>query len=144
NVLANDTDVDSTVLAVSAVRTGASEGGTAGTLGEGLVGAHGTLTLAADGTYTYVVNDNDAAVQALNQGGTLGDSFTYTVQDSGGLSDTAVLTITINGANDAPRMTSAATASTPENVSTTTPVYAAAASDPESPALIYSFGGGMD
>ena len=38
-----------------------------------------------------------------------------------GSRDTAVLTITINGANDAPVMTSGATASTPENVSTIDP-----------------------
>ena len=67
-----------------------------------MVGAHGTLTLNADGSYTYVVNDNDAAVQALNSGGTITDSFNYTVNDPGNLTDTAVLTVTINGANDAP------------------------------------------
>src|SRR5439155_930890 len=105
NVLGNDTDVDNTnaSLTVSAIRTGAVEGaGTAGTLGSGLTGAHGTLTLNADGSYTYVVNDADAAVQALNVGVTLGDSFNYTVADPGGLTDTAVLNITINGADDAP------------------------------------------
>ena len=48
-----------------------------------------------------MVNDNDPAVQALNVGGTITDSFNYTVQD-GSLTDTAVLTVTINGANDAP------------------------------------------
>ena len=105
NVLTNDTDVDNTnaSLVVSAIRTGAVEGsGTAGTLGSGLVGAHGTLTLNANGTYTYVVNDADGAVQALNVGQTLTDSFNYTVKDPGNLTDTAVLTVTINGANDAP------------------------------------------
>ena len=40
-------------------------------------------------------------MQALYVGGTLTDSFNYTVSD-GSLDDTAVLTITINGANDAP------------------------------------------
>src|SRR5207248_1121979 len=47
-------------------------------------------------------NENDGAVQALNSAGALTDSFNYTVRDPGGLTDTAVLTITINGANDAP------------------------------------------
>ncbi|WP_029586060.1 Ig-like domain-containing protein, partial [Bradyrhizobium sp. URHD0069] len=102
NVLTNDTDVDSGSLTVSAIRTGGTEGaGTAGSLGVGLVGAHGTLTIAANGSYTYVVNENDAAVQALNTGGTITESFNYTVSD-GSLTDTAVLTVTINGANDAP------------------------------------------
>jgi VCBS repeat-containing protein len=105
NVLSNDTDVDNTnaSLVVSAIRTGAVEGsGTAGTLGSGLTGAHGTLTLNANGTYTYVINETDAAVQALNVGQTLTDSFNYTVKDPGNLTDTAVLTITINGAYDMP------------------------------------------
>src|SRR5262249_15674711 len=47
-------------------------------------------------------NNNDAAVQALNVGQALTDTFTYTVKDPGGLTDTAQLTITINGADDAP------------------------------------------
>src|SRR5207253_2596534 len=104
NVLTNDTDVDtpSANFTVTAVRTGATEGaGTAGTLASGLVGAHGTLTLNSNGSYTYVVNETDAAVQALNTGGTLTDSFNYAMSD-GSLTDRAVLTVTINGANDAP------------------------------------------
>ena len=106
-MLTNDTDVDNTPaqLSVSAIRTGGTEGsGTAGTVGSGLVGAHGTLTIAANGSYTYVVNESDAAVQALNSGGTLTDSFNYTVKDPapGNLTDIAVLTVTINGADDAP------------------------------------------
>ncbi|MBZ9771578.1 beta strand repeat-containing protein, partial [Mesorhizobium sp. CO1-1-8] len=102
NVLTNDTDVDSASLTVNAIRTGGVEGsGTGGSLGVGLVGAHGTLTIAANGSYTYVVNENDLTVQALNTGGSTTDTFNYTVSD-GSLTDTAVLTVTINGANDAP------------------------------------------
>ncbi|MER9330802.1 VCBS domain-containing protein, partial [Mesorhizobium sp. M0488] len=102
NVLTNDSDVDSAGLAVSSIRTGGTEGaGTAGSLAVGLVGAHGTLTLAANGSYSYVVNENDLTVQALSSGGSTTDTFNYTVSD-GSLTDTAVLTVTINGANDAP------------------------------------------
>ena len=104
NVLTNDTDVDTPAanLTVSAIRLGGTEGsGTAGTVGTALVGTYGTLTLNANGSYTYVVNNNNAAVQALAVGQTLTESFNYTVSD-GSLSDIAVLTITINGANDAP------------------------------------------
>src|SRR5262249_60002960 len=53
-------------------------------------------------SYSYVVNNNDTAVQALNAGQSITDSFNYTVKDPGGLTDTAVLTITINGVDDAP------------------------------------------
>ena len=49
-----------------------------------------------------MVNENDGVVQALKVGESTTDSFNYTVRDPGGLTDTAVLTITINGANDAP------------------------------------------
>ncbi len=105
NVLANDTDPDTlnSALSVYAVRTGTEAGtGVAGTVGTALAGAHGTLTLNAIGGYSYAVNETDAAVQALNSGGTLTDTFTYTVKDDTGLTDTAQLVVTINGANDAP------------------------------------------
>ena len=52
-----------------------------------------------------MVNEDDTAVQELNAGGTITDSFNYTVQDPGGLTDTAVLTVTIKGANDAATIT---------------------------------------
>src|SRR5205814_8367705 len=68
NVLTNDTDVDNTnaQLTVSAIRAGAAEGsGAVGSVGVGLVGAHGTLTIDSNGVYSYVVNENNGAVQAL-------------------------------------------------------------------------------
>ncbi len=102
NVLTNDTDADTgTTLVVSAIRTGDSEGsGTAGTVGAALTGTYGSLTIASTGAYTYTVDETNAAVQALKTG-TLTESFNYTASD-GSLPDTALLTITINGANDAP------------------------------------------
>lgn len=108
NVLTNDTDPDSVAndetKTVSAVRLGAVEGaGTAGTVGTGLVGTYGTLTLNANGSYTYVIDNTNPLVQALRQTGqTVTESFNYSVTDAGGLSDIAVLTVTIDGRNDAP------------------------------------------
>ena len=109
NVLTNDTDVDAVAngetKAVSAIRTGteAAGTGTSGTVGAALTGTYGSLTLNTNGTYTYVIDDSNAAVQALRiTGQTLSESFTYTVRDAGGLTDTAQLTITIDGRNDAP------------------------------------------
>jgi VCBS repeat-containing protein len=84
NVLANDTDVDAETLIVANPGT--------------YVGANGTLVLAADGSYTYTPN---AGAQALDDGEVAGDSFGYTASD-GTASDTATLTVTVNGANDAP------------------------------------------
>src|SRR5262249_8599997 len=104
NVLTNDTDVDNptTSLSVSAIRTGSTEGsGTARTVGTALTGAHGALTLNTDGTYPYLVNNSDAAVHPLSFPTRRSSDLNYTVSD-GTLTDIAVLTITINGADDAP------------------------------------------
>ena len=49
------------------------------------------------------MNDDAAAVQALRQPtDTLTDVFTYTMRDTAGATSTATLTVTIQGANDAP------------------------------------------
>jgi VCBS repeat-containing protein len=120
NVLSNDTDVDSTSRTVNAVRTGATEGsGTAGTVGQALTGSYGALTLNADGSYSYTVDDAHTAVQALAAGQTLSDSFNYTVGDGGGPTDTAVLTVTITGANDAPTIAFSPTAAFTEGTAVT-------------------------
>ena len=98
-----DTDVDgddTANLVVSAVRVGSSEGsGTPGTVGQALTGTYGQLTLNTNGSYSYVANQD--AADALDAGDTATDVFNYTVSD-GSLTDTATITITILGANDAP------------------------------------------
>ncbi len=106
NVLDAVTDVDDarSELRVTAVRVGGTEGsGNAVTVGSALAGLYGSLTLSADGRWTYTLNDSNAAVQALNPGQTLTERFNYTVTDrsGNGLTDIAVLTITIEGAQDA-------------------------------------------
>ena len=88
NVLANDADVDSgTVLAVAAPGTYA--------------GVYGSLKLAADGSYTYNLNNASKAVQALAAGQTVVDSFGYAATD-GQAQLASKLAITITGTNDAP------------------------------------------
>jgi VCBS repeat-containing protein len=117
-VRSNDTDPDSAVLTVTAVRTGDTEGGgTEGTVGQALAGRYGTLTLNADGGYSYAVDDANSTVQALAPGQILADRFNYTVSD-GSLSDTAVLTVTISGANDAPTIVASPTAAFTEGTAT--------------------------
>jgi VCBS repeat-containing protein len=100
NVLTNDTDPDvGDTKTVTAVAFGA----TAGTLGTALTGAHGSLTLSASGAFTYTVNETDAAVQALRLStDTLTDVFNYTMRDTAGATSSSTLTVTIQGANDAP------------------------------------------
>ncbi|WP_298190822.1 retention module-containing protein, partial [uncultured Pseudomonas sp.] len=63
---------------------------------------YGTLTLNSDGSYSYALNNGNAAVNALNDGQSLTDSFTYTLTDGDGSSTTATLVITINGRTDGP------------------------------------------
>ena len=61
-------------------------------------GTYGTLTLNANGTYSYTLF---ASAQALAQGENVQDSFNYTVSDNDG-SDTGTLVFHIAGLNDAP------------------------------------------
>jgi hypothetical protein len=75
-VLANDTDAESDPLS-AILDTGPS---------------NGSLTLNADGSFTYTPN--------LNYNGT--DSFTYTTADVNDGTDLATVTITVNAVNDAP------------------------------------------
>lgn len=53
------------------------------------------------GEFIYHVNNQHQDVDAMNIGDTLEDSFTYTVSD-GEKTDTATLSITVQGTNDAP------------------------------------------
>jgi VCBS repeat-containing protein len=87
NVLTNDTDPEGDTLTVTNPGS--------------YVGTYGTLTLGANGSYTYAPN---AAANGLAAGETAQDVFTYTASD-GSQSDSATLTVTVNGTNDAPTIT---------------------------------------
>ena len=65
-------------------------------------GLYGTLTLDASGNYTYKLNNGLPAVQGLGVGEKLTDSFTFVVSDGHGGTTANILTLTINGTNDAP------------------------------------------
>ncbi|WP_343737954.1 retention module-containing protein, partial [Achromobacter sp.] len=97
-VLGNDTDPDGDPLHVSEVNGAASGVGSAVTGSNG-----GTFTLKEDGTYTF---NPGTAFQYLGAGQTATTSITYTVSDFQGAKDTATLTVTITGTNDAPTITS--------------------------------------
>ena len=89
-----DTDPDVEPLTVNTVE------GSGANVGAAIVGAFGTLTLNANGTYTYVVNNALAAVQGLSNLETLTEQFDYTVTDGTATSNTATLTVTIFGTDD--------------------------------------------
>ncbi|MGP9519906.1 MULTISPECIES: VCBS domain-containing protein, partial [unclassified Psychrobacter] len=74
---------------------------------------YGTLTLNEDGSYTYVVNNNNSKVQAIAKGEAIDQVFIYQV---GGITQT--LTITINGANDAPTLDISGNSNTTINYAT--------------------------
>ncbi len=117
NAATGDSDLDGDTLTVTEIRTGTESGsGTAGTVGSALIGTYGTLTLDGDGSYSYVADQS--AADALGQGETGTDIYTYTVNDGNGGTDTAELVITINGTNDAP-VASAGAATTLEDNSYT-------------------------
>ncbi|MEE2565182.1 beta strand repeat-containing protein [Hyphobacterium marinum] len=85
-LLDGDTDPDTgetAQLAVTAINT-------TGTQGQAVFNA---------GTVTYGPN---GAFEGLAQGQSTTDVFTYTVSDPGGLSAVGTMTVTVNGANDAP------------------------------------------
>ena len=96
SVLGDDVDVDGDALTVASIRTGNVEAadGTEGAIGGTLVGTYGTLTLNADGQYSYVATAS--AVDGLAAGITAVDVFTYTITD-GALSASAELQITVTG-----------------------------------------------
>jgi VCBS repeat-containing protein len=76
------------------IRTAAANVGTQITLTSGAL-----LTLNADGTFAY---DPNGQFESLQLGESGADSFTYTIADGNGGTDTATVNITVTGVNDAP------------------------------------------
>ena len=91
NLLGNDSDPDGNALSVVSIN-GISGGGTM-TLPSGAL-----LTLLANGTVNY--NPNGVYTH-LDGGESATDTFTYVISDGSGGSDTATVTVTINGVEDA-------------------------------------------
>ncbi len=101
---------------VTGVAAGTSPTAVTGNVGSALAGSYGSLTLDADGEYSYTLDNSDPAVQALGATETLAETFTYTITDGDGDTSTTTLTITINGTNDAPTIGSATTAVSDEGL----------------------------
>ncbi|MCG8560162.1 MAG: DUF5801 domain-containing protein, partial [Hyphomicrobiales bacterium] len=79
--------------------------GTDSTNGTVITGLFGTLTIGADGSYSYDLDDTNTTVIGLKENETETDVFSYTITDNNGDSSTTTLTITIKGANDGPVIT---------------------------------------
>jgi VCBS repeat-containing protein len=88
NVLANDHDVDaSDVLMVVEPAD--------------YKGTYGALSLAANGTYTYMLDNDDFVVQSLGRQHEMTEHFEFTVTD--GIAEVAsTLDVSVSGTNDAP------------------------------------------
>jgi VCBS repeat-containing protein len=112
NVLNNDYDPDNLdgtpndELSVIGVKNSDGEAGTEDNGTFTIEGEYGTLTIHADGHYTYT--PDQPAADALNEGDARTDTFTYTIEDADGLSNVdgsatdseGVITFLVNGAND--------------------------------------------
>jgi VCBS repeat-containing protein len=105
-----DTDVDNPANTFQAVAAGtASDHG------------YGSYVMTVDGTWTYSVDNNNAAVQALNVGQSLTDTFTVHTVDG----TARQITVTLDGANDAPVVTAGNSTNFDTNVSQSVTVYPA-------------------
>ncbi len=88
NVLINDSDVD--------------QGAALGVLNAGVfAGNYGQLTLAADGNYSYALDNASPGVQSLAAGQVVTETFAYEATD-GTVATPSSLTVSITGTNDAP------------------------------------------
>ena len=134
-LLGNDTDPDAEdEITVSAVNGSAINVGTEITLESGAL-----LTLNADGSYMY---DPNGQFDSLAPGEAATDNFTYTASDGNGGTDQATVTVTINGVNDLPSITSGEASEAEENQTSTN--YTATADDPDGDPVTFSLSGGSD
>jgi VCBS repeat-containing protein len=89
NVLANDADIDNGA-SLSVGSPGSFEG------------TYGSLTLNADGLFTYTLRNDSAMVQSLGRFAEVSDRFSYVASDGMTQSSVTTLQIIVSGTNDAP------------------------------------------
>ena len=109
------------------------------TSGLNIAGDYGSIVVNSDGTYTYTLDNSNLTVDALDIGESLTDSFNYTITDNEGGTSTAVLTITVDGANDAPVPGATIGSQSDEDADSITTVDVTSAfSDPDGDTLTYT------
>jgi VCBS repeat-containing protein len=99
NVLNNDFDEDRS-LGLGETTTVSAVAGLSSNVDVLVEGVYGSVTISAYGWYTYTLNNSDIDTNALIAGQTVIDSFSYTIIDAHGATDTARLDITITGSDD--------------------------------------------
>ncbi|MFS2206072.1 VCBS domain-containing protein, partial [Variovorax sp. Varisp36] len=87
----------------------AAQAGTAGSNG------YGSFSLAADGSWSYMADNGQAAIQQLGAGQSISDSFTAVSSDG---TASQVVTVTITGTNDVPVIGGVASGAVTEDAST--------------------------
>ncbi|QYK01163.1 retention module-containing protein [Shewanella psychrotolerans] len=103
NLLANDT-LGADSAEVTAI-TNAQGTSVAVSTSNAIQGEFGLLTIFADGSYTYQLNNDSSDIQSLALGEQIIESFNYLLTDNDGDSVLVPLTITITGTNDTPIIT---------------------------------------
>ncbi|MBB6523515.1 beta strand repeat-containing protein, partial [Pseudoteredinibacter isoporae] len=91
-------DVDGADAAeITGVVAGTQTGDIVGGVNTAIAGTLGSLTIQADGSYTYTPG---AGAEALAEGATATDTFSYTLKDDDGSFSTTTVTITVTGTTD--------------------------------------------
>ena len=106
NVLDNDTDPENDSLTVTRYSAGSQLGASSALAPASARGAWGSLTMTGGGAWTYRPDSRGHSIPA---GDREQEVFTYEVSDGQAANNTApaTLTLTITGANDAPRLVNA-------------------------------------
>jgi len=105
NVITGAGDATADAVPLGAVVVGVAVGDTSAALdGSGvgvlLEGVYGSITIETNGSYTYTLNNSDPDTNALSDGDTATDAFTYTIKDTDGDLRYTTVTININGSTD--------------------------------------------
>ncbi|MFK7768551.1 MAG: Ig-like domain-containing protein [Mariniblastus sp.] len=113
--------------------------GSPSNIGIDVAGNYGSIVLQPNGLYTYTLDNNNPAVNALDVGETVTETFFYSIADGEGGGDFAKLIVTINGTNDAPINGSTITTQSSEDGQSIAPLDVTSAfSDPEGDTLTYT------
>jgi VCBS repeat-containing protein len=153
NVLANDTDVDiGDSIKVVGVTVGQNST-SANAFGFMVIeGTYGFLTLFENGNYFYTLNNFDPDTIALDDNEHGHDTFTYIIEDENGESHSATLDIKVEGANNAPGVTTGISFTAGENIESAQGFFSLGANrllgkisaiDPENDCVSYSLAPGI-
>ncbi len=95
-------DVSSDIVSGQLIATDVDAGDTTTFENRTYVGNYGTFYLEADGSWRYEINKDSAAIQSLNEGEQISETFTAVVHDSNGGFTSEQIDFTITGTNDLP------------------------------------------